>query len=306
MALSFNLTTYVITVPQADLGTPTGSVYPLDTNAFRINLKDWEDSEEGVVQPKTHNHNTAVSLGGIQYARVLEILAPWTITFQETGTPYVVSLIGSNNNILEKTNLGTVQILSNNSAGLINIIEVQQGVFEGHIVIDVINGVAGTAYPTGTRSRPSNNIADAKLIAAARNLNAISVLGDLTIGATEDLAELEFTGQHFEQSTITLIAGCVAAGGYFKDCRLTGVADGLGLIVEGCLVEDLSGACGYFYGCTLKGTITLAGSLDTGFIRCYDGVNPGAAEINCGGSGRKVEVRDYYGGLKISNKTGTE
>lgn len=84
-------------------------------------LKDIEDSEEGIPHPTTHTHNTSVELGGIAYARVIEILAPYTITFQETGTPYVVRLTGSNNNVLERTNLGTVQLLSNNSAGLIEI-----------------------------------------------------------------------------------------------------------------------------------------------------------------------------------------
>src|SRR3990170_6303486 len=114
--ISVNCLTHVITIPKGFLDPLGGSSYQLDTNAFRIALRDWEDGETGVTQPKTHNHNTSVLLGGIQYARVIEILSPYTITFEETGSPYVVSLSGSNNNILEKTNLGTVQLLSNNSA----------------------------------------------------------------------------------------------------------------------------------------------------------------------------------------------
>jgi hypothetical protein len=58
-------------------------------------------------------------LGGIEYARIIEILAPYTITFDDTGGAWVCNLIGSNNNILDKTNLTTVQVRSNNSAGLV-------------------------------------------------------------------------------------------------------------------------------------------------------------------------------------------
>ena len=112
--------TFVITVPQSFLTPISGTSYQLSTNAFRNALKNIEDSEDGMPFSKTHSHNGEVLLGGIVYARTLEILAPYTITFEETGTPYSVALVGSNNNILDRTNLGTVQILSNNSAGLVN------------------------------------------------------------------------------------------------------------------------------------------------------------------------------------------
>ena len=111
----------IIFVPQSFLTYNGGVSNTLDTNAFRIALRDIEDNEDGAPQPVTHNHNTTVLLGGIEYARVIEILAPYTITFEETGTPYSVALSGSNNNILDRTNLGTVQILSSNSAGLVNV-----------------------------------------------------------------------------------------------------------------------------------------------------------------------------------------
>lgn len=140
MALSINPLTYVIFVPQSFLTFAGGVSYQLNTNVFRLALRDWEDSEEGIYEPITHNHNTTVLLGGIQYARVLEILSPYTITFEETGTPYSVTLTGSNNNILDKTNLGTVQILSNNSAGLI-----QTTIWDEPIANHLLVGTTGKA-----------------------------------------------------------------------------------------------------------------------------------------------------------------
>lgn len=122
--ISIDPATHVITIPQADLTSLGGANYQLDTNAFRIALKDWEDSDAGIYQPQTHNHNTTVTIGGIQYARMIEILAPYTVTFQSTGTPYKVFLVNSNNNILDVTNLNDVSVASNNSGGLIGLREI--------------------------------------------------------------------------------------------------------------------------------------------------------------------------------------
>ena len=156
--LDINWNTKVITVPQFFLTPLGGSSYQLDTNSLRIALRELEQTEEGQTQPITHNHNTAVTLGGIQYARIIEILSPYTLKFEETGTPYVVSLFGSNNNILEKTNLGSVQILANNSAGLVNLTEVQQSAFNGRVTLSSSTGTTGTLYPTGTLGKPVSNI----------------------------------------------------------------------------------------------------------------------------------------------------
>lgn len=113
--------TRVITVPQSFLTPLGGANYQLDTNALRIALKDLEDDEAGIAFPPTHRHNTEVTLGGIQYARTVEIINSYTITFASTGTPYKVFLTGSNNNILDVTNLNDVSVASNNSGGLIGL-----------------------------------------------------------------------------------------------------------------------------------------------------------------------------------------
>lgn len=91
----------------------------LDLNTFRISLKDAEDSVEGMCAPHTHNHNTTVSLGGLTLARVIEILAPYTITFEDGQ--YAVNLVGANSNVADMVNLNQVQVRSANSAGMIQI-----------------------------------------------------------------------------------------------------------------------------------------------------------------------------------------
>lgn len=120
MALTIDYgATNIISVPQADLILVSPGVYQHDVNAFRLELKSIEDDSLGMPFPRTHNHNTEIVLSGVTYARIVEILSPYTIQYEDTGSGYTVSLTGANNNIvdvLDPTPL--VTLVSNNSAGL--------------------------------------------------------------------------------------------------------------------------------------------------------------------------------------------
>lgn len=118
MAISVNEVTKVITIPQADLTSLGGSDYELDTNALRLELKNWEASVAGSWRSITHLHNLPVTVGGVTLARTFEIINGYTIEFQDVGSPYRVNLVGSNNNILDVKVLNQVSVASANSAGL--------------------------------------------------------------------------------------------------------------------------------------------------------------------------------------------
>jgi len=125
MSLSVNWKTKVITVPQSYL-TPLGGVYyELNVDDFRLDLKNIEDSEEGMPHPDTHRHNTEVTIGGITLARTLEVINGYTVTFEDGS--YAVTLMGANNNILDVLNFNNVSVSSTNSAGLITVATAQQG-----------------------------------------------------------------------------------------------------------------------------------------------------------------------------------
>jgi len=117
MAITIDWDTKVISVPQADLTPIEGTLYELDVDAFRLELKALEDTEEGMNFPDTHRHNTEVVIAGATYARTVEIINGYTVTF-ENGS-YRVRLAGANNNILDVANLNSVSIAPQNSAGLI-------------------------------------------------------------------------------------------------------------------------------------------------------------------------------------------
>lgn len=119
MAISINPLTFVINVPRADMTLVQVSpeIRQLDLDTFRMDLKAYEAAVYGIYLYKTHNHNTEVTLGNLTFARVIEILPPYTVTFQDGQ--YAVNLVNANSNISDKTNVNQVSVRSANSAGLV-------------------------------------------------------------------------------------------------------------------------------------------------------------------------------------------
>jgi len=119
VAISIDWGTSVITIPKADTtlvdaGPPEVRKY--DVDAFRLALKDLEDDPAGMPYPKTHNHNAEVSVSGVLYARLVEIIPPYTVEFEDGQ--YVVRLFGANHNIGDVRVANQVSIVVQNSAGL--------------------------------------------------------------------------------------------------------------------------------------------------------------------------------------------
>lgn len=123
MAVDVDWATGVITIPRADMTlveTTPYEIRELDTNAFRLILRNLEDDPEGRPWPRTHDHNSDVDIGGgVILADVLLILSPYTITFEDGQ--YAVNVVGTNNNILLRNNKNQVSVNPANSAGLVQV-----------------------------------------------------------------------------------------------------------------------------------------------------------------------------------------
>ncbi len=117
MTISIDWPTGVIFVPQSDLTFISAGLYELDMNVFRLALLDLEDSEEGMAWPRIYNHNTEVLLSGVTYARTIEIINGYTVTFEDGN--YTVRVTGANHNIADVKNVNQVSLIIGNSAGLI-------------------------------------------------------------------------------------------------------------------------------------------------------------------------------------------
>jgi hypothetical protein len=117
--ISIDYATLVISVEQSDLTPLGGQQYRLDANAFRNTLKNLEDSEDGMAFPPTLRHATESTLSGVTYARQLEIINGYTVTFETVGSPYTVTVVGANHNLGDVTNFdGGMSMIIGNSAGL--------------------------------------------------------------------------------------------------------------------------------------------------------------------------------------------
>lgn len=116
----FWATTKRIFVPRTDMTLVQASpeVRELNVDTFRLALKDLEAAVEGMPWPDTHRHNTQVTISGLTLARVVEILPPYFVEFEDGA--YAVRAVGANHNILDRKISNSVSFLASNSAGLIN------------------------------------------------------------------------------------------------------------------------------------------------------------------------------------------
>jgi hypothetical protein len=124
MALALDPATKVISVPQADLSLVSGTLWALDTDQFRKDVMTLLASEAYIWMPNPYNHNPEVTIFGTTYARTLEFINGFSITFEDTGSAYSIRLDGSNNNIADIDNnilnpTSLTVVIPTNAAGLI-------------------------------------------------------------------------------------------------------------------------------------------------------------------------------------------
>ena len=117
MAVTIDHRTKIISILQSDLTLISGTLYELDTNQFKKDVAALLDDEAGMVSEDAFTHNTEVTLAGVTFARTIEFINGYTVTFEDLQ--YRVRLVGSNNNVSDVANVNQVSILSQNSAGLI-------------------------------------------------------------------------------------------------------------------------------------------------------------------------------------------
>jgi hypothetical protein len=304
MAISVDYLTKIISVPQADLTPVGGAFYEMDINWFHLQLRDWEDDENGIFMPDTHIHTDPVDIGSVTVARVVKLINGYTVTFEDGS--YVVTLTGANSNIIENTNLNSVSVRSSNSAGLVATPELQYSSYEGAVWYKSTSTSAGTVYPIGTRRVPVNNLADAITIAAERGLGTIHLLSNAT------LSGLNFSGLILEgENPVDITVSCDPTANTndctFKTLTLNGTLDGDNQIYE-CLVGSVTGFNGIMRDCILyNAVITLGGGKLANIINCVSGVaSPTAPVIDMGGTGQELALQSYTGSIQIQNKTGLD
>ena len=313
MAISVTWSTKVININQADMTLINSDplTYQLDLDFLRLELKDLEDDEEGMPFLTTHSHNPPVTVSGAVLARVIEFINGYTVTFEETGTPYQVNLVGANTNLAEVRNLGSgeVSVSSSNSAGLQDLNSLQIASFQGKVSVDTTSVFSGTQFPTGTRSRPVNNVADAITIAVQRGLTTLDIITSMTLTSADFSDGYTFRGDNRSIVTLTINSGANVTNCRFENLKIQGTLDGDNVIID-CEVLDVTQINGFIINSGLEGTVTLGGSQLAYIVNCYSGVPGGGLTqtptINMGGTGQELLIRNYNGGIKLTNRTGTD
>lgn len=307
MAITIDYSTNVISIPRADMldvtaGGPT-EIRQLNINDLRIELGDIQDGEEGIPYLTTHSHTPPLTIAGVTLARVVEILDPYTIEF-ENGS-YNVNIVGGNSNISDVTVKNTVGVNTSNSAGLQDPFALQAAAFGmGQVAINPNAISTGTTFPFGTRSFPVNNVADALSIANLRGIRRILILDDITLDSGDFSDGFNFEGDNSNISVTlddpTNITNCT-----FVNMAITGTLDGQNTL-ERCSVTDLNMLTGTMRHCGIRGTVTLGIGGLASFIDCYSlvaGSGPGEFSIvDLGGTQTTdLVVRNWSGGLEIIN-----
>lgn len=309
MAITIDWDTKIISVPKADTTLIQSSpieIRELNLNLFRLSLKDLEDDAEGMTFLDTHSHNTEVLLGGIVYARVLEIINGYTVTF-ESGS-YALNLVGANSNVGDVVNLNLVSVRTANSAGLISNSAIEFSSFNGGVTIDLGNttgkAVSGTTFPAGTRQTPCNNLASAHLISLTRGFTKLYVIGNATITTGEVWTGYEFEGESPLKSLITIDDAASVLNCEFYNASISGVLDG-NTQINNSVISGLDFVDGFIYKCSIGPQPVILGTGTTAnLFSCYSTVpGTGTPSIDMNSTGL-LALRDYYGGMLLTNYSG--
>lgn len=180
--------------------------------------------------------------------------------------------------------------------------QLEHSTFNSRVTLDISNGFAGTAFPIGTESMPSNNLDDAKTIATNRGFTTLQVNGVWTLGASDVLTGFNVVGSNPTSTIITLTQSATVTGCQFSECAITGEVDSA-CTFRNCSVTDLVMFRGYLFECSLHGTIGLGGGVEADILSCYSGEAAVPVILDCGGSGQSASIRAWSGRLKVINLT---
>lgn len=171
--------------------------------------------------------------------------------------------------------------------------------YDGTVTIDPAGELAGTEYPTGTRARPVNNVADALVIAEAYSINNIEILnGDLTIA--ENISGYTIYAENKFQRVILDPAGAFADT-EFESLTVEGDAGCNRVYLKECSINDLSNVEGTFRYCGFNGNITVCANGEIVASQCYSEIPGIASPRIIFGSNSQVSLRSYSGGMLYQN-----
>lgn len=302
---------YIIEVPRAYgivVQTVPTEIRQLNIDEFRQDLNDLMDDPEGMPYPTNHSHTPPLNISGVTLARVVEILDPYVVRFED-GT-YNINVTGGNSNISDKTIKNQVGVNTANSAGLQDPFALQAAAFFNRVSVSTSSAYSGTTFPLGTRGFPVNNFQDALLIAGQRGINQLAVIGTAEIDSGNFENGFIFIGDSQETSEVVLGAGAQVSGCEFNNMTISGVLDGV-TVLRDCSVGSVGGYNGLMVHCGITGPIVTSNNGNgevAEFLDCYSEIPGGGPSAFPyldfdGAGGADLIIRGWKGGLGIRNQT---
>ena len=214
------------------------------------------------------------------------------------------------NPYLPTTGVFNVQIIQSVSSLVDSTVqqlsEIEYGSFGGGVCYDSTSPYSGILFPNGTPQQPVNSIYDAHDIAVERGFITFFLMSDLDMVDDLTLEGYTFIGQGKDRTHVNIPDPASVSESTYIECHVQGYLDGNNTLRE-CLIQDLHYIKGYIEQCVLSpGTIVLAGSEEAHFLDCWSGV-PGTDTPTIDvGSGQALAMRNYNGGIRLTNKSGPE
>mgnify|MGYP000647889514 CR=1 FL=1 len=312
MAPTIDWPTGVITVPKSD--STQLQVSPVERRSLDLlqlvsDLKALEASEAGRVFPLVLNFTSTNTLSGTEFAALVSINgAYYSITFEDGS--YQLVLNGANSNITDVLNLNSVQVIPQNSAGLVSLTEINNALksVNDTVYYNASTGTAGTSSGIGQPDRPSNNLEDVIAIADRDSKRRINVGSSLTV----DEALIGYTIVTQGTNNYLTLTGTNTAGLSAQDLIVTGTMSGVSRLFT-CTVGNLTGFDGMMRNCGLvqaplaqaAAAITIATTTtqDPRLIDCFESDPSGLYPVIDLGAGTstRLSLQNYRGRLGIQN-----
>ena len=165
----------------------------------------------------------------------------------------------------------------------------------------------GLEYPSGNKEFPVDNVANGVLIAWDKGIDTLELRGTHVLTDGDNPTELKLRGQNKILSNVNVEASSNVLNCEFSKMTISGTLDG-GSLIEKCDVGALNYVNGEIFKSTLQEfPIVLGGDREARIVDCYSGVSGNdTAKIDMAGEGQSLLVRNFSGGCRILNKTGTD
>lgn len=193
----------------------------------------------------------------------------------------------------------------NSDAVSVNSEAIEYSSYNDRVTVNTSSPYSGVQFPVGTPRQPVNNLTDALQIANDRGFKRIFLLNNQLIDSGLDFTEFIFEGVSQSNTVIQIDAPANVTNCTFENMTISGTLDGGSTIIK-CNINTLDYVNGIVESCIIDGPITLGGSAEATFIDCRSGVAGSATPtIDCGGDGPPIIIRNWTGGLRLTNKTGS-